>query len=165
MVKGIKRGDRREMENKAITLSLSILTGLISSYFEAYGVIFVFVCLAIIFDVITGLVASVANGVAITSGKARKGFWKKICLLLALLLGIFMDAFLPQLLLVVNIQLERNLPFGLIIGCYIILNELISIAENIVSTNSIAMPTWIIKWLKGAKKEIDEIEEKKDEQN
>ena len=145
------------MENRVIMLTASVITGLISSYFEAYGIIFLFVCLAIIFDVITGLVSSAANGIPITSGKARKGFWRKIVLLLALFLGIFMDAFLPQLLLIVDIQLKHNLPFGLIIGCYIIINELISIAENILKTNSIAMPKWIVKFLKGAKKDIDDL--------
>lgn len=151
------------MENKIMMLTASVITGLISSYFEAYGIIFGFVCVAIIFDVVTGLVNSAANGIPITSGKARKGFWRKIVLLLALFLGIFMDAFLPQLLLVVEIRLSHNLPFGLIIGCYIILNELISIAENILSTNAIAMPKWVVKFLKGAKKEIDDLEGKKDE--
>lgn len=146
------------MENKLLTLSVSIVAGLISSYLEAYGVIFIFVCLAIIFDIITGLVSSAASGIPITSWKARKGFWKKICLLLALTFGIFMDAFLPQLLLVVSIKLEHNLPFGLIIGCYIILNELISIAENILKTNSIAMPKWIVKYLSGAKKNIESLD-------
>lgn len=143
------------MENKLLMMTTSVITGLISSYFEAYGVIFAFVCVAIVFDIVTGLVSSAANGIPITSWKARKGFWKKVCLLLALFLGIFMDAFLPQLLLVVSIKLEHNLPFGLIIGCYIILNELISIAENILKTNSMSMPEWIVKFLKGAKKDID----------
>lgn len=146
------------MENKVLMFSASVVTGLISSYFEAYGVIFAFVCIAIVFDVVTGLVNSAANGIAITSGKARKGFWKKICLLLALLLGVFMDAFLPQLLLVVNIELQHNLPFGLIIGCYVCLNELISICENLIGTNAIAVPMWVVKFLKGTKKNIDELE-------
>lgn len=152
------------MENKVITLTIATITGLISTYFEAYGVIFAFVCLAILFDVVTGLVNSAANGIPITSSKARKGFWRKVVLLLALLFGVFMDAFLPQLLQVVDIHLQHNLPFGLIVGCYIILNELISIAENILSTNAIAMPKWIVKFLKGSKKAIDELEkEEKDE--
>lgn len=151
------------MENKLLLLSTSVITGLISSYFEAYGIIFAFVCLAIVFDVVTGLVSSSANGIPITSWKARKGFWKKVCLLLALFFGIFMDAFLPQLLLVVSIKLEHNLPFGLIIGCYIILNELISIAENILKTNSIAMPKWIVKFLNGAKTSIENLNEDEEE--
>lgn len=146
------------MENKLLMLSASVITGLVSSYFEVYGVIFVFVCIAIMFDVVTGLVSSAANGIPITSAKARKGFWRKIVLLLALFFGIFMDAFLPQLLIVVDIHLQHNLPFGMIIGCYIILNELISIAENILKTNSIAMPKWVIKFLKGSKKAIDDLE-------
>lgn len=146
------------MNNKVSTLAISVVTGLVSTYFEAYGAIFLFVAIAIVLDVITGIVNSCANGIAITSKKATMGFWKKIALLLALLMGIFIDSFLPQLLTVVGIHLTHNLPFGLIVGCYIVLNELISIAENILGTNAIAMPKWIVKFLKGAKKDIDELE-------
>lgn len=146
------------MREKEALLSFSVISGLISTYFERYGIIFIFVALAICFDVITGLVASAANGVPITSDRARRGFWKKICFLLAVFLGIFMDAFIPQLVLMIGIELPFNLPFGCIVSIYVILNELISIAENIYKVNRDSMPKWIIKLLQGYKKNIENLD-------
>lgn len=146
------------MREKEAVLSLSVISGLITTYFERYGIIFIFVALAICFDVVTGLVASAATGVPITSEKARKGFWKKICFLLAVFLGIFMDAFIPQLVLMIGISLPFNLPFGCIVSIYVILTELISIAENIYKVNSDSMPKWIINLLKGYKKNIKDLD-------
>lgn len=146
------------MREKEAVLSLSVISGLITTYFERYGIIFIFVAIAICFDVVTGLVASAATGVPITSERARKGFWKKICFLLAVFLGIFMDAFIPQLVLMIGISLPFNLPFGCIVSIYVILTELISIAENIYKVNSDSMPKWIINLLKGYKKNIKDLD-------
>lgn len=149
------------MNEKGYVLSMSIVGGLISTYFQQYGIIFIFVAIAICFDVITGLVASAYNGIPITSDRARRGFWKKVCFLLAVFLGIFMDAFIPQLVLMVGIKLPFNLPFGCIISIYVILTEAISIAENIFKVNQESMPKWIIGLLKGYKNKIEEMEDKK----
>lgn len=145
------------MREREFLISFSVISGLITSYFEKYGLIFVFVAVAICFDVITGLVASAATGVPITSERARKGFWKKVSFLLAVFLGIFMDAFIPELVNMIGIKLSFNLPFGCIVSIYVILNELISIAENIYKVNKQSLPKWIIKLLQGYKKNIDEL--------
>ena len=154
----------KKMNEKGAVLSLSVIGGLISTYLHTYGIIFIFVAIAIVFDVVTGLVASAYSGVPITSEKARKGFWKKVGFLLAVFLGIFMDAFVPQLVLMLGIALPFNLPFGCIVSVYVILNESISIAENILRVNGDSMPKWIVKLLKGYKKNIEDLDkEKKDE--
>lgn len=146
------------MNERGVVLSLSVLGGCISTYMQQYGLIFIFVAVAICFDVITGLVASAAQGIPITSEKARKGFWKKVCFLLAVFLGIFMDAFIPQLVLMLGIELPFNLPFGCIVSIYVILTEAISIAENLFRTNEDVMPKWIIKMLTGYKKKIEDLD-------
>lgn len=146
------------MGEKRRIISLSVIGGAISTYFQTYGVIFIFVAVAICFDVITGLVASAYNGIPITSEKARKGFWKKVCFLLAVFLGIFMDAFIPQLVLMLGVTLPFNLPFGCIVSIYVILNETISVAENILKVNGESMPKWIVKYLKGYKKDIENLD-------
>ena len=145
------------MNEKGYVFSLSVVGGLITAYFDKYGIIFIFVGIAIVFDIVTGMVRSAANGIPITSKKARVGFWKKVTLLLALFLGIFMDAFLPQLVLTIGARIPFSLPFGMIIGCYIVLNELISICENIYGVNALSMPKWVVKLLKGYKKNIDDL--------
>ena len=83
-------------------------------------------------------------------------------MLFAMAFAFFLDISVPTVLEVVNISMpvERSLLFGSVVGVYIILNESISIAENIYRANNKSLPKWIKKLLTGAKKEIDEMDKK-----
>lgn len=150
--------------NKTL-LAISGAVGLVATMAEQYIVLIILVAVAICLDIIAGLIRSVATGVPITSARGTKGFWKKMILLFSMAFAFFLDLAFPLLLDVVNIKLpfERSLLFGSIVGVYIILNESISIAENIMKTNNKSLPKWIKKILTGAKQEIDEKGDKKDE--
>ena len=150
--------------NKTL-LAISGAVGLIATMAEQYIILIILVAVAICLDIIAGLIRSVATGVPITSARGTKGFWKKMILLFSMAFAFFLDLAFPLLLDVVNIKLpfERSLLFGSIVGVYIILNESISIAENIMKTNNKSLPKWIKKILTGAKQEIDEKGDKKDE--
>ena len=144
-------------ENKdKITFSVLVVT--ISSLYQQYAAILILVIAAICLDVITGLIKSKVTGVPLDSKTGTVGFWKKMSFLISFMFGIFMDAFVPVLLSIINIELPFNCPFGFIIGVYIILNESISICENIYKTNSNAIPKWIIKFLTAS---VDEINKNK----
>lgn len=134
---------------------LSIITGMFTTFFQLYGAILGLVCIAIVFDTISGVVASKASGVEVTSKKANQGFWKKIGLLLALFFGMFLDIFIPIALSFVSVALPFSMPFGLIFGCYIIFNEGISICENIDKINPNILPRWVKSLLKGGADNID----------
>ena len=126
---------------------VSFLAGIIATFFEAYGLILALVCIAIVFDVVTGVVASKATGEQLSSKKAYQGFWKKIGLILALFFGVFMDSFIPVAMGVVSITIPFNMPFGLIFGCYIVFNELISVSENLYKIDPGILPGWVIRLL------------------
>lgn len=135
-------------------------TGLIAKFLDAYAIIFIFVAVAIVMDVITGLIKCRVTGESLSSKKGYIGFWKKIALIVSFFFGIFMDSFIPVILEYVKIDLPFQLPFAMIIGCYIVLNESISIVENILATNSLALPKWVKNFLKESKKKIDDDGEK-----
>ena len=144
------------MEENKCKITFSVLVGTISSLYQQYAVILILVILAICLDVVTGLIKSKVTGEAINSKKGTVGFWKKMSFLVSFMFGIFMDAFVPVLLSIINIELPFNCPFGFIIGVYIILNESISICENIYKTNPNAIPKWLKNFLVLAVKEIDD---------
>lgn len=139
-------------------LSVSAILGTVATLLEAYVVLVILVACAIVLDVITGLVKCFATGEKLSSEKGQKGFWKKIMLLMALLFAFFLDVSIPAVMEVVKIQMpfEKSLLFGSIVGVYIILNESISICENIIKANRMALPKWLKKLFQDAKKEIDE---------
>lgn len=133
----------------------SLISGLIATATKQYGLILLFVVVGIFFDWITGLVKSKITGVPWSSKVGFIGFWKKISLLVALSFGIFLDCFIPATLeKIVAVEIPFALPFGLIIGAYITLNECISICENLYACNPDIIPKWITGLLKNAKGKI-----------
>lgn len=146
-------------------ISMSLFTGLIASFWGIYGPVIICVLVAICMDVISGLVASMASGEKISSKVGWIGFWKKMALILALAFGIFMDSFIPILLGTISLELPFTMPIGTIVGCYIVINEAISIIENINQAAPTALPKWIKKLLEGAGKTIDDGGSKDGEDN
>ena len=144
------------MNNSYLKLSASLFTGLAASFWGIYGPVIICVLVAICMDVISGLVASMAAGEKLSSEVGFKGFWKKMALILALAFGIFMDSFIPILLGTISLELPFTMPIGTIVGCYIVINEAISIIENINKAAPTALPKWIKKLLEGAGKAIDD---------
>lgn len=111
---------------------ISIGLGAWATFKEQYAIILIFVIGAIVFDVITGFLKCKSANIKINSTKGTQGFFKKIGLLVSFGFGIFLDLFIPYALEVgVSIDLPFNSPFALIIAVYIILNESISICENL----------------------------------
>ena len=139
-------------------LGASAIIGTLATLAEAYVVLVILVAAAIVLDVITGLIRCFATGEKLSSAKGTKGFWKKIMLLAAMLFAFFLDLALPSIMEVVKIEMPfgKTLLFGSIVGVYIILNESISICENILKANSMALPKWLKKLFQDAKKDIDE---------
>lgn len=135
---------------------LSILCGFLSAFTKQYGMIIILVSCAVVFDWITGIIGSKASGIPITSKKGMIGFWKKMALFAGLFFGFFLDYFIPYALARIHLELPvTGAVFGMIIGCYIVINECISISENIYKANPAILPQWIIKMLQLAKEQID----------
>ena len=140
---------------KHVKIIIATIGGMGASFFGAYAPIFLCVVVAICFDVVTGLVKSKITGTPINSEKGTVGFWKKMALFLALFFGVFLDVFIPIMLGIVDLNLPFKLPIGTVVGCYIVINESISIIENINTAAPNALPKWIKKLLQGAGSTID----------
>jgi len=145
---------------KKYLFAFSAIGGTLAAIGEQYFVLIILVAFAICLDVISGLIKSFALGIPISSEKGTKGFWKKMALLFSMAFAFFLDISLPYVLHVVKIEVPGSLLFGSIVGVYIILNESISITENIYKTNKKSLPKWLKKILTGAKDEIDKGGEK-----
>lgn len=141
---------------KVIKVGIAVVSGLGASFFGAYAPIFLCVVVAICFDVVSGLIKSKVTGVPISSKQGTLGFWRKMALFMALFFGVFLDVFFPVLLGTVDVTLPFKMPIGTVVGCYIVINESISIIENINAAAPNSLPMWIKKLLKGASKTIDE---------
>ena len=132
----------------------SVIVGALATFFGQYGLFIILVAAAVVLDVITGLIKAKATGEGLSSSKAAKGFWKKISLFIGLLFGIFLDYASATVIFHTGVNVKIDMPFALIICAYIILNESISIGENLIKINPDIMPKWVISLLKGSKEKI-----------
>ena len=137
---------------------VSVILGGLAAFFGQYGLFIVLVAVAVVLDFATGLIKAKATGEGLSSKKATKGFWKKISLFVALAFGIFLDYAVATVLTQAGVNIGIEMPFALIICAYIIINEAISISENLYLTNPDSFPKWISKLLKVAKDKIEEKE-------
>lgn len=138
-----------------IKIILSVILGVIGTFFDKYGTLILLVAGAIVFDLITGLIRTKVDPNDVwSSEKCSKGLFKKLALLVGLAFGFFLDWFIPFMLIYVNVTLPFSMPFAMIICFYIVLNECISICENLYATNSEIMPKWIVNLLVNVKDRI-----------
>lgn len=135
---------------------LSGFFGMIATFFQHHGILVVLVLVSICFDVATGLIKAKING-EISSQKGTRGFFKKISLLVCLFFGFFLDIAIPYMFGYIGMELPFSTPFGMIICFYIVLNECISICENLYACNESIMPKWVVKILLSAKEKIEDI--------
>ena len=133
----------------------AILAGLLMAVWQAYGLVIILVGVVIVFDVLTGLLKAFATDERLNAAKASKGFTKKLALLLGLAFGIFLDVAVPVMLSVISVELPFNSPFGMIVGVYIILNEGISICENLYTVDPKILPAFIRQMHQSGKEELD----------
>jgi len=133
------------------TIALSAL----AAFAHRYAAIVVFVALMVILDTVTGLIASVVNGEKLSSERGTIGFWKKMALFAALAFGFLLDYFIPYMLAYVSIDTPFGAVFGIVIGCYIVVNEAISVCENLYRCNNDILPKWVVKLLTESKEQLD----------
>ena len=134
---------------------ISIIGGAIATFGKQYGMLIMLVAVVIVFDLVTGLLkAKVSEEGGWNSEKCQKGLFKKLALLLGMCFGFFLDWFVPYVLLYVHVTLPFAMPFSMIICFYIVLNEAISVCENLYAVNPEIMPRWIVKLLSNVKEKI-----------
>lgn len=135
--------------------AISAVSGAVAALYGQYGLFFAIVALAVVLDVITGFVKCKATSEGLSSKKANIGFWKKMSLFAALFFGIFLDFAAARVFSAAGVTIGIETPFALIVSSYIILNESISIAENLYLTNPDSFPKWIAKRLRVAREEME----------
>lgn len=137
-------------------IMISIVTGLLASFTQEYGLLLLFVTFAIVLDVVTGIIKVSCTDEVWSRKKASQGFWHKVSLYCGLALGIFLDYFLPFMANEVGISMGTGAHLSYIFGAYIVLNELISACQNLQCCNSHILPSWVLKLLQTTAEQIEQ---------
>lgn len=84
-----------------------------------------------LFDYCTGIFASIVRNEKVSSYRGIIGIAKKVFMYILIVLGVFMDIILRYALTTLNIPIVLPFIFGCMISIWLVINEMISIVENL----------------------------------
>lgn len=141
------------MEEK-IKWLVSVVCGLLATFSQKYGLLIALVLFAMVFDIVTGLLKAKITG-TVSSQAGTRGFAKKVALLTCLFFGFYLDYAIPFMVKQgLNFVIPFMMPIGMIFSFYIVLNEGISVLENLDACG-VKLPKYVVKMLKTAKDSLE----------
>lgn len=90
-----------------------------------------------IIDYVTGITAACVRKEQVSSYKGILGIAKKVFMYLLIVVGVFIDLMLQYMFKNLNIPISLPFIVGCIVACWLVLNEMLSILENL---NEIGVP-------------------------
>lgn len=129
------------MKENVFKAVFAVMVGGTAAYFREIAIPLVFLILVMVIDYVTGMVKAWINA-DLSSKTGIKGIVKKVCYLLVVCVAAVVDWLLASGLQKVGITVEINYLFGVIVSIWLIINELISILENL-ATIGVPMPAFL----------------------
>ncbi len=143
-------------ELSAARILAASITGAVAAWTGQVWPLVLMVMAAMMLDYFTGMLAAAYNR-EWESKKGRKGIIRKVSLLFTFALGLLLDTSIPFLVTKgFGVALPVNLPFGMIVAAWIVINEGISMLENVCRINPEAAPKFLVKLLKSMQQEIEQ---------
>ena len=144
----------QNIENK-LNNFISFITGILSIFFGDFWFLFVFLFILNIIDNITGLLKARYLGI-ISSRRASFGIVKKVLMWLLILISFGIGTVFYKIGKIIDINLSITLFIGWFVLAHCVINEVISILENMVTLDKEHLvPNWLIKGLEVANKLIN----------
>ena len=156
-----------QVEAKTIQAAFSAALAMLTAYFEIVAVPITVLVVAMAIDYGTGMAAAWKQS-ELSSKRGIIGIVKKIGYLALVCVGMLVDWLIYCGLQAVNVNIGYTFFFGVLVTIWLIINELISILENL-GTIGVPLPKFlltIVKKLKVTAENVvnhDESEEKNDE--
>lgn len=155
------------MDDKVIATKagISLIISAAAAYFQQLFIPLIVLAIVVAIDWITGIAKASITG-SVTSDKGFKGLWKRCLYLVVVIVGIVADWVIQYAL----IQAGANLEFGtiyfvaLVVTTWLILNELLSIVENLGEAG-VPVPKFLKQLLAKLKNKIEKEHEDEPEDN
>lgn len=152
------------MEEKIIFYKMTILAFLafVLEQFGTFGILWIILLFMFVADFITGTSASgveKANKVpdsGLESKKGAIGIFKKVAYVMAICLGMAVDLLVYVLtdFFDITLPLPTKMFFGTLVCLWFILNEMLSVIENIERIG-VDMPLWLTAFVTLLKNKVD----------
>lgn len=125
-------------------------------YFNQLAVPVLMLCAVMALDYATGLTAAWVHK-SLDSRIGVIGIVKKVSYLVLVVVGGCVDWLLMSGLAAVGLEHPVSFAFGLVITVWLILNELISILENLGSIEGFPLPAFLVKLVHKLKKTVENV--------
>ncbi len=102
-------------------------------------------------DYATGITAACVQKEEVSSYKSIVGITKKVFMYLLIIIGVFVDLMLQYMFRNLNIPVQLPFVVGCIVACWLVLNEMLSILEN-MSDIGVPMPPFLMPLVERIKK-------------
>lgn len=141
------------MKESIFQVLIATICGVVAAYLNMMIIPVSVLIVVMIIDYITGLAQAYVTK-TLNSRIGVIGIIKKIAYLALIVVGIVVDYLMSFAILQCGIEVSVNYCFGLVITVWLIINELISILENI-SKLGIPLPSFLIKIIERLKNTIE----------
>lgn len=151
------------MEQKVVFYKAAVVSfiAFVLEQFGALGILWLILIVLFVFDFITGTIASTIEkqnkipDSGLESKKGALGILKKVSYAAACGLGLCLDLFVYATTDFFNIHLPINTFFGTVVCAWFVLNEMLSILENIERSGA-DYPEWLSGVIKVLKNRVDD---------
>lgn len=149
------------MRAKHVDKGQAWVTIAVSAVMDFLGILAIPVFLMVgcnIIDYITGLIASKYRQEQINSYKGMRGIIKKVCMWLLVVVGAMVDVLIQYAAETMGLAIHIPFIVATLVAVWIVVNEIISILENLVDIG-IDLPPFLMPIVKRIKKEVEEVGE------
>lgn len=141
------------MKDKTWHSLIALAIGGISAYMRLIFIPLVVLAAVMVIDYMSGMLKAWGND-ELSSKVGLKGIVKKLCYLMLICVAGVVDWLIFSGLKQVGISLNFGFCFGLIVTIWLIINELISILENLEALH-VPMPTFLVNIIKHLKQSVE----------
>lgn len=141
------------MKDKTWHSLIALAIGGISAYMRLIFIPLVVLAAVMVIDYMSGMLKAWGND-ELSSKVGLKGIVKKLCYLMLVCVAGVVDWLIFSGLKQVGISLNFGFCFGLIVTIWLIINELISILENLEALH-VPMPTFLLNIIKHLKQSVE----------
>lgn len=149
------------MRVKNVDKTQAWVTIVVSAIMDFMGILAIPVFLMVgcnLIDYITGLIASKYRQEQINSYKGMRGIIKKVCMWLLVVVGAVVDELIKYATQTMGFNIQIPFIVATLVAVWIVVNEIISILENLVDIG-IDLPPFLMPIVKRIKKEVEEVGE------
>lgn len=141
------------MDNRTLQGVFTVAMAAFAVYFNALAVPLVILVIMMVIDYITGMVSAWINK-DLSSREGIIGIVKKICYMALVAVAMGVDWLIYCGISAAKITAAYDMWFGLLVAIWLIINEMISVLENL-SRIGVPMPLFLTKAVKKLKITVD----------